>query len=90
MKQTKEEFLRFLDDTLIPDLAESGRKATAEDLQRCHDLAKWGEKDARFAKWLKTTLIPDLRASGHTHTAADFTRCTRYIAPAKRRKARRR
>ena len=30
---TREEFIRFLENTLIPDLKESGRHSTAEDFE---------------------------------------------------------
>jgi hypothetical protein len=35
MKKTVEEFITYLENTLIPDLYESGRDATAEDFETC-------------------------------------------------------
>ncbi len=70
---------RFMVDTLGPDLKESGRVHTAEDVIACGRLVLAGRRDRKYAGWLKSTLIPDLRASGMRDTAADLARCARVI-----------
>lgn len=69
----------YMKYTLAPDLRESGRKSTAEDVEHCAALVLAGRKDKRYARWLRTTLIPDLRASGMRETAKDLAKCARAI-----------
>lgn len=40
MEQTDLEFVAYLEETLIPDLKESGHDCTAEDFERCVDIIK--------------------------------------------------
>jgi hypothetical protein len=79
LTKARREYVEFLDNTLIPDLKESGYEATAEDFEECSRLIRAGKKDAGFADWLSRTLIPDLKASGRIYTAQDFQRCVRFI-----------
>ncbi len=83
----RREFADFLLETLGPDLQDSGRTSTAEDVLQCGQLIKNGRRNVKYARWLKTTLIPDLRASGMTSTAADLARCARYIGPKQKKRS---
>lgn len=47
-RQTDEEFLEFLEETLIPDLRTSGRDMTADDLDRCVRMIR--ARDDRLAR----------------------------------------
>lgn len=72
-------FVRYLERTLIPDLQESGREATAEDFQALAAFLADPELDTshgwsleRFVEFLEDRLVPDLYESGHELTAQDF------------------
>lgn len=79
MRQTKPQFIYYLEDTLIPDLKESGRTATAEDFETLVKLLRAPTKapgpwksTVEFVQYLEETLVPDLYQSDHTFTAKDF------------------
>lgn len=79
MRQTKPQFVYYLESTLIPDLKEGGRDATAEDFEDLVRLIKHPTKapgawksTVDFVKYLEETLVPDLYQSDHTFTAKDF------------------
>jgi len=76
---SKEDFIAFLEETLIPDLKESGNEFTAEDFESLVEMLKTGKKDAKFINFLKTTLIPDLKKGGRVETAADFVTGLKYL-----------
>lgn len=69
----------FMVETLAPDLKESGRVHTAEDVDQCGRTMLRGGRDHKHAKFLTGTLIPDLRDSGMRDTAKDLARCARFI-----------
>jgi len=69
----------FMIKTLGPDLYDSGRPHTGEDVIRCGKLMKVGKRAPAYARWLKSTLIPDLRETGLRNTANDLARCARAI-----------
>jgi hypothetical protein len=77
------EFIEYLDTTLIPDLKDSGRNATAEDFETATKLLNgkkvkgWSKKS--FKAYLQSTLIPDLRESGYDSTADDFEGVVEYL-----------
>jgi len=75
----REGFVSYLEQTLIPDLRESGADATADDFARCVELIRDNETDPEFVGFLTNTLIPDLEESGHEFTAEDFETCVRYL-----------
>lgn len=82
--RTKADFVAYLQETLIPDLRESGKDATADDFETlilfingARGMTPWVGStriaDYRdFRGFLKGTLIPDLRESGYNYTADDF------------------
>lgn len=83
-KQSTDEWLDFLKDTLIPDLYDSGKDATAEDFERGVRMIEGEEDiDKGFALWLRDTLIPDLLESGYSETAKDFHDLAWHIERAK-------
>jgi hypothetical protein len=45
----KEEFINYLEDTLIPDLIESGHECTAEDFRACIAFMR-GAEEVTFDK----------------------------------------
>jgi len=64
-----DEYMGFLEDTLIPDLEES-KSSYAEDFNRILAMLKGEEViDREYILWLRTTLIPDSIESGYTSTA---------------------
>jgi len=64
-----DEYMEFLEETLIPDLKESG-SSYAEDFSRILAMLKGEEEiDKEYILWLRTTLIPDSIESGYTSTA---------------------
>jgi len=67
-----EDYIDFLEGTLIPDLRESGSDFTADDFETVIKMLKNSARDAKFELYLKDTLIPDLRESGKDFTAEDF------------------
>lgn len=81
----EEDFIDFLENTLIPDLKESGYELTAESFEEGIEYlsqvmkGKATKHVATYIYWLKDTLIPDLRTSGMTLTADDFQRLRRII-----------
>lgn len=80
MNKTHAQFLAWLQQTLIPDLKDSGRKYTAADLAKAVKIALAMDKgkrgltkaEDRFVDYLTDTLIPDLYDSGTNSTADDF------------------
>lgn len=84
MAQSKRDFLDFLDDTLIPDLRESGRTAPASDLRLCVSMARAGKKGAKAAAFFRRA-ASDYRASGSTSMAKDYARCARLVSPRSKR-----
>ena len=79
---TAEEFIDFLEGTLIPDLKESGSEFTAEDFEKLVGMLRSGKKDAQFINFLKKTLIPDLKKSGMVETAKDFVSGLKFLKAA--------
>jgi hypothetical protein len=82
-QNSAEDYIDYLEGTLIPDLRESGNDATADDFEKVIEMLKYDERDKRFVykgrfiyaefvDYLKDTLIPDLRDSGMEATAEDF------------------
>jgi hypothetical protein len=82
-------YISYLEKTLIPDLKESGKTATAEDFEtlvyvlRHHklpqqDLRTWSNVDD-FVGYLEETLIPDLKESGSDAMAEDFEQGVEFI-----------
>jgi hypothetical protein len=75
--QDRRAFVKYLQETLIPDLKESGSLAMAEDFEEAVEFIKDGvlanRKNAmEFVRYLQDTLIPDLKESGSLATAEDF------------------
>lgn len=68
-------YIRYLRDTLIPDLEESGKFETADDFRTCLTYITRDEYNQEFVGFLKDILIPDLRESGYDATADDFETC---------------
>lgn len=82
----EEDFIYFLQNTLIPDLKESGYDYTATDLedgiQYLGQVVNGKGSQAKiggFVAYLKDTLIPDLKEGGRVETAKDFTRLKNLI-----------
>lgn len=74
-----EDFVDFLQMTLIPDLRASGTIETAKDFEKGVNLITSGTRDDEFIAFLQNTLIPDLRASGIIHTAEDFEEMVEWM-----------
>lgn len=79
-------FTEYLNDTLIPDLKESGAEYTAEDfetlvgfLENPKRKKSQGRTVQEFADFLENTLIPDLKESGKEYTAEDFEEGLGYL-----------
>jgi len=69
---SKEDYIAYLTQTLIPDMKESGTIETAKDFQTIIKLLKSGKQDPSYVEWLLNTLIPDLADSGKMATAEDL------------------
>ena len=73
--QNDEDYLDYLNETLIPDLEEGGHTNLVDDFKQLAGMINFGYYDADskdFARFLKGTLIPDLRESGRGYMADDF------------------
>jgi hypothetical protein len=46
----REDFIEFLEETLIPDLKESGRHATAEDFETAVFFMRWKQSTRTFER----------------------------------------
>ena len=79
-RQTKADFVEFLERTLIPDLQESGAEATAQDFQICADAIRENRKSKRLSSYL-ARVGKDYKRSGKEFTAADYKRCARLVKP---------
>lgn len=55
--KNKEEYIDYLEDTLIPDLKEAGSDATAQDFE---EAIHWLKKPARFAVFLDGGLVQEV------------------------------
>jgi len=82
--QTKEDFIAYLEQTLVPDLKEEGKEATADDFESLISFMEGldvveGLPKAEFLDYLKTQLIPDLKESGAEETAKDFETGVAFI-----------
>lgn len=77
--ETEDEFIFYLNHTLIPDLYNSGRDATAEDFETCALNIERGIYDENFIEYLENILIPDLYESGRDATAEDFEIAVGYM-----------
>ena len=80
-----EDFIRFLQTTLIPDLKASQSIATAEDFETLiqfmngkKNVGEFGSK-TEFEQYLENVLIPDLEEGGKSATADDFEKGLRYL-----------
>ena len=73
-------FASFLLNTLAPDFRESGREATAEDLEECAAIINQGRHSKSKASYFRM-VGRDYRTSGATETAKDYFRCARYVDP---------
>ena len=75
---TKAGFIKYLQDTLIPDLKDAGSTEIAKDFETLIKFMKGAKKadgfedKQRFLNYLEGTLIPDLRDAGRHGTADDF------------------
>ena len=83
-EQTQDEFIAYLQRTLIPDLRESGKDATAEDFDTIIDFLQGATESngwdvENFISFLEETLIPDLLESGAEFTAGDFKTGIRFL-----------
>lgn len=84
----REQFIDFLEHTLIPDLYDSGMEATAEEFETGIGILRREPTQENFqnmeirlwVRWLQDTWIPDLRRSGNTETANDVDTMIRFIA----------
>lgn len=83
---SKDDFIRYLEDTLIPDLEDSQSKDTARDFKEV--VARLKDDDSfeyehdskeELVQYLKGTLIPDLKDSGKEATAEDFTEGAEWL-----------
>lgn len=76
------DYLRFLTDTFIPDLKESGSSYELDFKTIASMLTsdKLHTSDLEYIDWLKTTLIPDTIESGKTSTAQDLQEGIYWIA----------
>lgn len=87
----KSDYIEYLNDTLIPDLKDSGSAETAKDFEYIVEIIKTGKLPEtateywdsleEFIGYLEKTLIPDLKESGRTATAEDFEEGMKYITP---------
>lgn len=78
----RDEFCRYLEGTLVPDLEEDGCYETADDFRSCVELirkAKLSRDCKAHARFLRLTLIPDLIESGKTYTAKDFQMAVEFM-----------
>lgn len=73
-----EHYIDFIENTLAPDLVDSGYESTAEDFYTLANNIKEGYVDVGFMKFLEGTLIPDLKESGKNSTAEDFEAGIKY------------
>jgi len=80
----KEDYIKYLKETYIPDLRESGKDATADDFETMIDFIEGKEKShgytpETFRSFLESTLIPDLKESGDDATIEDFEEGLDYL-----------
>lgn len=80
----KDYFIRFLVETLIPDLKESGSTNTASDFQTLVKFLNGAKKarhftQATFIEYLEKQLIPDMRESGYTATPDDLEKGVNFL-----------
>ena len=80
----KAEYIAYLEETLIPDLKESGKEFTAEDFETMVKFLRGAEvadewSKERYIEFLEETLIPDLKESGAEYTAEDFQRGVSFL-----------
>lgn len=86
--KSAQKFADYLNNTLIPDLEDSGKEATAEDFEQGVDHLEYlidkgkilnvkGLKN--LISFLKGTLIPDLKDFGSKATAKDFEELIYWI-----------
>ncbi|MDD5651644.1 MAG: hypothetical protein PHF86_14715 [Candidatus Nanoarchaeia archaeon] len=71
-QNSAEDYIDYLEGTLIPDLREAGMDATADDFETVVEMLKNRARDVKFEIYLKDTLIPGLHESGRDATAEDF------------------
>lgn len=76
---TSDEFVDYLETTVIPDLQDSGSDETAKDFETAVSLIQDGILDAEFMSYLEDQLIPDLKTSGLEMTAQDFETAVDFI-----------
>jgi len=81
-----EEYINFLEGTLIPDLEESGKEFTADDfkamvafLKGAKNYGEYYQNKEDLIYFLEGTLIPDLKKSGAVETAQDFRDGIRFL-----------
>jgi hypothetical protein len=74
-----EEYVNFLEDTLIPGLEENGEEFTANDFNAIVAFLKGAKSYSKYYKnkedliyFLEDTLIPDLKKNGEVEIAQDF------------------
>ena len=87
MNKRQEDFVYFLEDTLIPDLVDSGMEFTAQDFEEgiiylrslTSGTRGYRTEAKKFIGWLRSTLIPDLKDSGRVSTAKDFSTLAKMI-----------
>lgn len=78
------DYISYLTETYIPDLRESGKDATADDLEDIINVLN-GKQPKNFDNkehlidFLEYTLIPDLRRSKDYETAKDFKTGLRFM-----------
>lgn len=73
----KARFINYLQNTLMPDIMDSGKKEMAEDFKILNGFLKgshrsYGRSMPEFIDYLQSVLIPGLRESGEELTALDF------------------
>ena len=83
----RQEFIDYLENTLIPSLRDSGSEATAEEFELGAQILKSGyhpsgdseQNLADWVSWLQNTWIPDLRQDGYEATADDVDTLIRFL-----------
>ena len=80
-----QEYINFLENTLIPDLTESGNDSTVEDFEQIIDAIKDKDVDEEFISLLKH-LERDHRESGTDATADDYAEGVYWIKKSKVKK----
>jgi hypothetical protein len=73
--ESEEDYVNFLQSTLIPDYEESAGGEPggyAQDFRRIVELLEEKRRDRGFEHWLRNTLIPDTIESGREFTAEDL------------------